>query len=67
MWATYLFTLCMQYPKMPEEGIRSSGTGVKEVCGFPVYGKNGPHVFLTTEPSSQPRAGLNFVSMLVVL
>lgn len=31
----YLYTICMQYPGKPEEGIRSPGTGVTDGWELP--------------------------------
>lgn len=50
---TYACTICMQYPKRPDEGAGSPGTGVADVCELPCGCWEGQPVLSTTAPSLQ--------------
>lgn len=54
-----LFTTCMQYPKRPEEGVGSSGTGVQRIVRHPVV--------LGIKPRSSGRAARALTHCAIIL
>ena len=65
--AYILYTMCVYCPLKPEEGVRTSGTGVMDGCRLPCGCwelNSGPleeqPVLLTTEPSLQPQKSVFF-------